>query len=185
MIDVLYTLAPSIVILSALMILSGREKSDPTRTRAIAHNKYIRVFLLLALTVLLARYGWWRIGSSLPEFTWSLEGIWSRVYFAAEVIGLIAAATMYVWLMRRTDRHEQANRGEQLLTGGSKPRICILIPTYNEPETILEKTIIGATSQNYDNYAVYALDDNRRKNIKELCKLHGVGYIDRDSNEGA
>ena len=42
-----------------------------------------------------------------------------------------------------------------------KPLIDLFICTYNEEESILERTIIGATGMDYPNYRVWVLDDGK------------------------
>jgi cellulose synthase (UDP-forming) len=58
----------------------------------------------------------------------------------------------------------------------------LLIATYNEEEAILERTIIGAQSQDYDNYRIFVLDDGRRDWLRDLCERRKVGYIARSNN---
>lgn len=68
------------------------------------------------------------------------------------------------------------------------PHVDVFIATYNEPEDILYKTIIGCKNMDYpdkDKVHIYILDDGKRKSIKRLCEENAIGYITRDNNEHA
>jgi cellulose synthase (UDP-forming) len=64
-------------------------------------------------------------------------------------------------------------------------RVDIFIATYNEEEEILDRTIVGAKSQDHEHFRVFVLDDGRRDWLRELCRRRGVGYITRPDNEHA
>lgn len=68
------------------------------------------------------------------------------------------------------------------------PHVDVFIATYNEPEDILYKTIIGCKNMDYpdkDKVHIYILDDGKRGSIKQLCEENSIGYITRDNNEHA
>lgn len=68
-----------------------------------------------------------------------------------------------------------------------KPTVDIFICTYNEPISILKRTIINATMVNYpkNKLTVYVGDDGRRKDVEKLCKKYKVKYITREDNKHA
>src|SRR3977135_4723265 len=91
---------------------------------------------------------------------------------------------LFIFLSRSIDRPAPATRHLPWARPRTR-RIDLLIPTYNEEEAILERTIIGAQSQDYDNYRIFVLDDRRRDWLRDLCKRRNVGYITRPNNEHA
>lgn len=70
---------------------------------------------------------------------------------------------------------------------GFSPTVDILIATYNEPSSILMRTIAGALSIHYpkDRMRIHVCDDGRRSEVRELAKHLGVEYITREKNEHA
>ncbi|RXD25342.1 glycosyltransferase, partial [Acinetobacter baumannii] len=68
------------------------------------------------------------------------------------------------------------------------PHVDVYIATYNEPEELLYKTIIGCKNMAYPDLSkvhIYILDDGHRPNVKQLAKHLGVHYISRVDNEHA
>ena len=58
----------------------------------------------------------------------------------------------------------------------------MLICSYNEEQTILERTIVGAQAMDYPNFRVWMLDDSRRDWLKALCARLGCRYVSRPDN---
>lgn len=68
------------------------------------------------------------------------------------------------------------------------PDIDVLIATYNEHETLLEKTIQACKDLKYPDNSkihIYVCDDGNRKAIKELAERMNINYITRLSNKNA
>jgi cellulose synthase (UDP-forming) len=63
--------------------------------------------------------------------------------------------------------------------------VDVLIPTYNEPEPIVRRTVIGALAMTYPGKRVFVLDDARRPEIERLATSLGCGYITRPDNRHA
>jgi cellulose synthase/poly-beta-1,6-N-acetylglucosamine synthase-like glycosyltransferase len=57
---------------------------------------------------------------------------------------------LFIFLSRAIDRTTMATRNVAWVRSRNR-RVDLLIPTYNEGQAILERTIIGAQSQDYDN----------------------------------
>jgi cellulose synthase (UDP-forming) len=62
--------------------------------------------------------------------------------------------------------------------------VDFLIPTYNEPFTVLAPTIAGALAVRYP-HKTYVLDDGRRPWVRRLCRIVGAEYLTRPNNVGA
>jgi cellulose synthase (UDP-forming) len=114
----------------------------------------------LACILLIARTVVWRVSETLPPFAFSLEAIWSYVFFSFEILSSVSSMLLFIFLSRAIDRTTQATRNAAWVRSRSR-RVDLLIPTYNEEQAILERTIIGAQSQDYDNYRIFVLDDGR------------------------
>jgi cellulose synthase (UDP-forming) len=69
--------------------------------------------------------------------------------------------------------------------GEPEPLIDVFIPTYNELEAILERTIIAALAQSHGNFRVWVLDDGARPWLAALCERHGARYLTRAERSGA
>jgi cellulose synthase (UDP-forming) len=68
------------------------------------------------------------------------------------------------------------------------PDVDIFVATYNEPNDLLYKTIIGCKNMDYSDknkVHIYICDDGNRKELKELCEKLEVGYITRSENTHA
>ncbi|NGX63134.1 MAG: Cellulose synthase 1, partial [Candidatus Anoxychlamydiales bacterium] len=74
----------------------------------------------------------------------------------------------------------------------TKPFVAILIPSYNEPLSILEDTIIGSYNLTYSNKHIYLLDDTRyelnsksksllqyKQDIENLCEKYNINIFRR------
>jgi cellulose synthase (UDP-forming) len=138
----------------------------------------------LACILLIARTVVWRVSETLPPFTLSLDGIWSYLFFSFEILSSVSSMLLFIFLSRTINRTIQATRNAVWVRSRCR-RVDLLIPTYNEEQAILERTIIGAQSQDYDNYRIFVLDDGRRDWLRALCERRDVGYITRSNNEHA
>jgi cellulose synthase (UDP-forming) len=142
-----------------------------------------------AVWIVTARYAWWRlIITVLPAHGAWYEIGWVWFCYAVELLALGDALILYLILLRRTDRHDEADRHERRLRGTNPeqlPSVDVYIPTYNEPLNVLEKTITGALCLDYPKVQIWVLDDGRREWLKEFCESKGVGYIIRDNNAHA
>src|SRR6202023_3507869 len=136
----------------------------------------------LACILLIARTVVWRVSETLPPFAFSLEAVWSYTFFFFEMLSSVSSMLLFIFLSRTIDRTIQATSNIAWVRSRSR-RVDLLIPTYNEEEAILERTIIGAQSQDYDNYRIFVLDDGRRDWLRDLCERRKVGYIARSNNE--
>jgi cellulose synthase (UDP-forming) len=131
--------------------------------------------------VLVMRTLYWRVTATLPPFSFEFAELWAYLFTGLEVVSGIGGVFLFLFLSRTIDRRAEARR-YQSWVAARKPSVDVLIPTYNEDETILDRTILGALSQDYDNFRVFVLDDGRRENLKALCRRRGVGYITRTDN---
>jgi len=95
---------------------------------------------------------------------------------------------LYIYLKSKKPskvKQQEIEENSEYFKTQPEPFVDIYIATYNEPINVLKKTIFGAKGLDYSNYKIYVLDDGRREEVKNLCKLHEVNYITRKTNENA
>ena len=134
----------------------------------------------------MGQYVWWRITATLPSPALSFEYAIALGFLVAETGGALAAALSLVFLTRRRDRSVDADiNAEWLARRSGYPLVDVLICSYNEERTILERTIVGAQAMDYPNFRVWMLDDSRRDWLKILCARLGCRYVSRPDNRHA
>ena len=137
------------------------------------------------LLTLFVRYFLWRSLSTL-NLASPVEGIFSISLFAMELLTMIGTAFQMVLLFRVKNRDREADKYTVAVRENRyNPTVDILIPTYNEPDFIVKRTIMGCQAINYERKQIYVLDDTRRQSIKQLTQELGCHYITRPDNSWA
>jgi cellulose synthase (UDP-forming) len=150
---------------------------------------------LVTLTLMLVsgystfRYGFWRIATTTkffldPGSTWSLlDGFFMCLLLIAEAYAFVILFLGYlqtVWPLRRTP--------VPLPDDPEKwPSVDLLIPTYNEPLSVVKYTALAAMNIDWpaDKLNVYILDDGKREEFRKFAEEAGIGYMTRDDNAHA
>lgn len=171
-----YLIAPTVVLFISTWLITRIFSPQPR-----IWSRRIVVGLML---ILIARYLAWRV------FALNLEGPLSTTLslglLAAELLGLASSSIQLFLLFQVRDRRSQADHlAMDVIRQRYQPSVDVLIPTYDEPEFILRRTIIGVQAMDYGNYTVYLLDDTRRSNIQALAAELGCEYITRPDNRHA
>ncbi len=67
------------------------------------------------------------------------------------------------------------------------PAVDLLIPTYNEPLSVVRYTALAAMNIDWpaDKLNVYILDDGKREEFRAFAEEAGIGYMTRDDNKHA
>jgi cellulose synthase (UDP-forming) len=67
------------------------------------------------------------------------------------------------------------------------PAVDLLIPTYNEPLSVVKYTALAAINIDWpaDKLNVFILDDGKREEFRKFAEEAGIGYITRDDNQHA
>ena len=170
-----YLLAPTMVLLIVAQVVM---KVSP---RPRTWSKLLVVAMLLGLTL---RYVLWR--SSTLNLADPLNGIFSLGLFLAELLFIFSNSLQLYLMLKAKPRHREADRHSiAVLQGKYSPTVDILIPTYNEPEFILRRTIIGCQALQYSSKTIYLLDDKRRPEMRSLAQELGCEYITRPDNRHA
>ena len=170
-------LAPTFVLFGLFLVVSAVWPKPTMASR--------RIVIAVSLAVM-AQYVWWRITKTIPAPAFSVEYMIALVFLFAEGGGVIAAALSLLFLSRTRDRSPDADANTEWLEKRSGyPLVDVLICSYNEERTILERTIVGALAMDYPNFRVWMLDDSRRDWLKVLCSRLGCRYVSRPDNRHA
>ena len=151
---------------------------------------------LITLTLMLMsmyatfRYGYWRISYVIRFFNDPQLTKWT--YLDAFFIWLLVLAESYafvilflgymqtLWPLRRTPvpLPEETDNW---------PAVDLLIPTYNEPLSVVRYTALAAMNIDWpaDKLNVYILDDGKREEFRKFAEDAGIGYMTRDDNKHA
>ena len=171
-----YLLAPTILLFLLAQIIIQVSPHPKTWSRRIV------VSILLLLTI---RYLSWRVLSTL-NLSNPIDGIFSLTLLLMELLAMAGSILQLLMMFKIKERHQQAEKYSQLVIKKKyNPSVDILIPTYNEPEFILKRTVIGCQALNYDRKKIYLLDDTKRPEIKKLARELGCNYITRPDNRHA
>ncbi len=132
------------------------------------------------------RYLLWRLFVTLPPAEYSWDFATGLIFVSVEVLAIIGSSMSHFFLTRRRNRSREADSNQAWLQSLPRPpRVDVLICTYNEDESILERTIIGALAMEHRNCRVWVCDDGRRPWLRELCRQMQCGYLTREDNSHA
>ncbi|KCZ92245.1 UDP-forming cellulose synthase catalytic subunit [Hyphomonas johnsonii] len=160
-----------------------------------------RSFVSLLIVFTSTRYMIWRVTETMPSD--------SPLSIVGGVFLLGAESYGYVLLLLSTflsvDVYKRAPRPAPLAPAAC-PTVDILIPSYNEPDELLEVTLTAALNVNYPDGRsnVYLLDDggtvakrnnadpvkaaeaqDRFERLQEMCARLGAHYLTREKNDHA
>ena len=174
--DIVASLGPALLALGFAMALLPLFKPD---------SQPFRILVFAAVILLGWRYIVWRFDETIPEFDFSIDAWVAWLFLALEAMTMISATISAVFMSRTLDRRREADANLSWWGAASPPRVDILIATYNEEASILERTIVGALASNYPALRVRVLDDKRRPWLREMCERLGVHYHTRPDNSHA
>ena len=138
--------------------------------------------IISILLLVTGRYLLWRTLCTL-SFDNVINGFVSVGLLLLEVFLLFNNTLQLFLLVFFPSKQRQVDKvSEAVASGRYQPSVDILIPTYNEPEFILRRTIIGCKSLNYRHKKIYLLDDGRRESMGQLALELGCEYITRSNN---
>ena len=171
-----YLLAPTVVLFALAQIIVKLSPQPNVWSRRLVATILLGLFL---------RYFAWRSLSTL-NLANPVDGIFSITLFLMELLAMVGSGVQLLLLQTVKDRDREADRYSVAVKEKRySPSVDVFIPTYNEPDFILKRTIMGCQAINYDNKQIYILDDTKRQSVKQLAKELGCNYIARGDNAHA
>ncbi len=180
----------SVIIIAAMTIVWNFVKGEFGR----------QIFLGLA-TMVVIRYVYWRITSTLPPLSDPVDFTLGFLLFLAETYCVLILTISLIINVDPLKRPPLPRDPDAEL-----PTVDVFIPTYNEDEEILAATMAAALSMDYpsDKLKVWLLDDGgtiqkrndknpekaaaalaRYESLQALCRKLGGHYLTRTKNEHA
>ena len=149
----------------------------------------ITLTLMLVSVFSTFRYGFWRFTTTTrffrgPGSNWSaLDAFFIGLLLLAETYAATVLVLGYfqsLWPLHRTPAALPGDPAEW-------PAIDLLIPTYNEPLSVVRRTALAAMNIDWPigKLNVYILDDGRREEFRKFAEEIGIGYMTRDDNRHA
>ncbi|NPA29043.1 MAG: UDP-forming cellulose synthase catalytic subunit [Epsilonproteobacteria bacterium] len=164
--------------------------------------KWLELFVKMLAVVIVLRYLWWRTFESLT-YEGFFDFIGATLLYVAE---LFAIAIYLLGIFTTIDILKREKKDLAGIPPEELPKVDVLIPTYNEPQNIIENTVLAALALDYpkERYTVYLLDDGgtvqkrndpdpqkaeearkRHESLKKFCQMVGAVYMTREKNEHA
>ena len=146
-------------------------------------SKVVTIALMLISLATTLRYGWWRIRMILLFFTdesnnrLTINAVLMLILISAEAYTILIMILGYMQSVMPLQR-----KPIPLPVDEEKwPHVDVLIPTYNEPLSLVRYTALAAINIDYppEKLHVYILDDGTRADFKAFCEEAGVGYVVR------
>lgn len=149
----------------------------------VSSSRAITLALMLISITATLRYGWWRVHLLVDYFSdESNNRGWIDSTFLVILILAEAYTVMIMFLGYMQTAWPLQRRPIAMPADETRwPEVDVLIPTYNEPLSLVRYTALAAINIDYppDKLHVYILDDGTREDFQEFAKLAGVGYITR------
>jgi cellulose synthase (UDP-forming) len=146
-------------------------------------SRVVTIALMLISMIATFRYGWWRVHLLVDFFSDESK---ARVSVDAGFLLLLISAELYTILIMVLGYMQTAwplHRTPIPLPGDETewPHVDLLIPTYNEPLSLVRYTALAALNIDYppEKLHVYILDDGTRDDFSEFAAEAGVGYVTR------
>jgi cellulose synthase (UDP-forming) len=153
-----------------------------TANRLSASRIVTLALMLISITATL-RYAWWRV-HLLADFFFdpasnrvSIDSFFMLVLISAEAYTILIMVLGYMQTMCPLKRMPIRLPDDE----DRWPHVDILIPTYNEPLSLVRYTALAANAIDYppEKLHVYILDDGTRQEFKDFAHQAGVGYVTR------
>ncbi len=164
----LSTFGPLLFSAGLMFVMFATFGRDSQACRAIAAA--LCIFLGL-------RYLWWHATLGMPKGQTLPQQIWAWIFFLFESMANFSSMSVYFFLSRTKDRSANADAAQNSPLLDSP--VDVFIVTYNEPVSVLERTIIGAKSIAHPDLRVFVLDDGVRDFVRDLAHELGARYVSR------
>jgi cellulose synthase (UDP-forming) len=148
-------------------------------------HRWARAAVMGGGLLCLGRYLLWRLGETLPPFALEGGALWMWLLAVAETMTLGNAMLTALVLCRPGGRRDEADAAQaRLAMRLGLPAVDVIIPTYNEPLEVVERSILGALALDWPEVRVWVLDDGRREWLRDYCVCKGARWVTRTGNDG-
>jgi cellulose synthase (UDP-forming) len=152
----------------------------------VSKSYFVTITLILLSVYSTVRYGFWRLSSVVAWFHdpgrhWSaLDAFFVCLLLLAECYAFTVLMLGYLQILRPLRRKPAPLPDDP----EEWPAIDLLIPTLNEPLSVVRCTALAAINIDWpaDKLNVCILDDGRREELRAFAQEAGIGYMTRDNN---
>jgi cellulose synthase (UDP-forming) len=145
---------------------------------------WLKILLSLGASFLNIRYLYWRVTETLV-LDW-YNGPISLAMFIMELIAIINVTLLNYQTLIPTNHSPKADQGQERIRKGLyTPSVDVFVPTYNEPDFVLRRTVVGCQAMRYPNKEVWLLDDGKRPEIAKFAEELGCKYLTRPDGSHA
>jgi cellulose synthase (UDP-forming) len=139
--------------------------------------------VLIALSMIAScRYGYWRLTESI-DFEPGWETFIGWCLLGAEIYAWLIMVLGFVQSAVPLKRQAVAMPPDR----SGWPTVDVFIPTYHEPLSVVEPTVLAARSMDWpaDKLNIYLLDDGDRDDMRDFALAAGVHYLRRTEHSHA
>lgn len=132
--------------------------------------------LIIATIVMSLIYIVWRMFFTIPFGYGMVALIAGLTLLSVELVGMIEAAVHFYNMSHIT------NPKRPVIAESEYPDVDVFIATYNEPVSLLYKTINGCVNMDYPDKSkvhIYLCDDSNRPEMRELAQKMNIHYLTR------
>jgi cellulose synthase (UDP-forming) len=146
-------------------------------------SRVITIALMMISSTATLRYFWWRVHMLVDYFTDEsnnrgiIDTTFILILLSAEAYTVVIMFLGYMqtaWPLKRKPVPLPADESVW-------PHVDLLIPTYNEPLSLVRYTALAALAIDYppEKLHVYILDDGTREDFRQFAEEANVGYVTR------
>jgi cellulose synthase (UDP-forming) len=150
----------------------------------IPSKNWTRVVIKIILLILLFRYSIWRI--TTLNFEHWVSVTFSLFIYIIETFSLftfVIYSLQSIWSSAKKRSVDADKYVQDISFGKYITSVDVFIPTCDETEQAIYRTVIGCQAMNYPSKKVYILDGTCRKHIRELADKLGCEYIAHPKNK--
>jgi cellulose synthase (UDP-forming) len=165
------------------LILGGISVVLAIAANRLSASRVVTLALMLISITATLRYAWWRVRVLIEFFSdqantrAGIDAAFMLLLLSAEAYTILIMVLGYMQTMCPLKRRPIRLPDDETLW----PHVDVLIPTYNEPLSLVRYTALAANAIDYppEKLHVYILDDGTREEFRAFAHEAGVGYVTR------
>ena len=152
-------------------------------------SQLVTLSLMLISLAATLRYAWWRVHMVIQFFgdesnnRFTIDSVLMLILLSAEAYTILIMVLGFMQTSSPLRRKPIPLPADEDLW----PHVDVLIPTYNEPLSLVRYTALAAVNIDYPprKLHVYILDDGTRAEFRDFAAEAGIGYIVREKHNHA